>query len=117
MFVVPMMIGKGLHWGNTRFYLGYLFKPVNYIDVGTIRHYHKEGYVPIVPKQEVEKIEQQDEVEEDKEEGGIAACPIAPVLWLFGLHKAKKPANHAKLVEMKSQEEALRTVKMALNHQ
>ena len=104
MFVFPAMMLKGLHWGYTRFYLNSkFFKPVNYTDDDLgVRRYDKEGYVPIVPLSAAK-----DETEEkDKESGDISACPVAPVLWLFGLHKAKKPKNHEKL----SKEEILKEI-------
>ena len=105
MFVLPAMMLKGLHWGYTRFYINSkFFKPVNYTDDDLVRRYDKEGYVPVVPLSA--QKEEQEEKDEDKESGGISACPVAPVLWLFGLHNAKKPKNHEKL----SKEEILKEI-------
>ena len=50
-------------------------------------------------------MQQEQEKEADDKEG-ISACPVAPVLWLFGLHKAKKPKNHPNL----SKEEIMKEV-------
>ena len=103
MFVLPAMMLKGLHWGYTRFYINSkFFKPVNYTDDDLVRRYDKEGYVPVVPL----SAQKEEQEEKDKESGGISACPVAPVLWLFGLHNAKKPKNHEKL----SKEEILKEI-------
>jgi len=82
---------------------------VSYTEDETVRRYDKEGYVPVVPLSAIqEKIEKDEKAakEAEGENSGISACPVAPVLWLFGLHKAKKPANHPTL----SKEELLKEV-------
>ena len=101
MFVLPAMMLKGLHWGYTRFYLGYYFKPVSYTDDDKLRRFDKEGYVPVVPQSMLQQSEEENTEGDGKslEDGGITACPVAPILWLFGLHKAKKPANHEVLAK------------------
>ena len=47
-------------------------------------------------KEIIEEPEKEAKKEDEEFVGGI--CPVAPVLWLFGLHKAKKPAIHGKMM-------------------
>lgn len=98
MFVVPMMLFKGLHWGYNRFYIGMFFKPLNYTEDEIYRRYDKPvdknalAAQPIIV--ELAKDEKEKENAAEADDGNIDACPVAPMLRLFGLDKKKPPLNH-----------------------
>ena len=50
----------------------------------------------IVTKEETIEVPKKAVSAKDDEESGV--CPVAPILWLFGLHNAKKPAAHGSLM-------------------
>ena len=49
---------------------------------------------PIVVKEEPKEVVMAKEDVKEEKKGDISMCPVAPILWLFGLHKAKPPAGH-----------------------
>lgn len=86
MFVLPMMLFKGLHWGYTRFFLMRFNQPITQTDDEKLRRFDKEDTTPAAYAKASEPAV---EVEADEE----SACPVAPALKLFGLYKTK-PAGH-----------------------
>ena len=91
MIVLPAMMLKGLHWGYTRFYLGWFLKPVDlFTEDDKYRYFHRPNESPTKP------VVVQEEKHEEKVEDAasdIDKCPVGPVLRIFGLHK-KKPEGH-----------------------
>ena len=47
MFVLPMMMFKGLHWGYTRFYLMRFNTPITQTDDDKLRRFDKEDTTPV----------------------------------------------------------------------
>ena len=86
MFVLPMMMFKGLHWGYTRFYLNRFCKPKDYTEDDKIRRFHPDDAIlnPVAKATATDK--QKTETKESK-------CPVSPALRVFGLQN-KKPPGH-----------------------
>lgn len=95
MFVVPMMLFKSFHWGYTRFNIGIFFKPLNYTEDEIYRRYDKpEDKNALTAQPIIVELAKDEKEKENAEADGIDACPVAPMLRLFGLDKKKPPLNH-----------------------
>ena len=79
MFVLPMMMFKGLQWGYTRFYYNRFCKPKDYTEDDTIRRFHPDSAV--INKVAIEAAK--DTKKDGKEK--TSKCPIAPALRVFGM--------------------------------
>ena len=91
MIVLPAMMLKGLHWGYTRFYLGWFLKPVDlFTEDDKYRYFHRPNETPTKP------VIVQEVKQEEKQEDAVDKCPVGPVLRLFGIGK-KKPDGHPSL--------------------
>ena len=90
MFVLPAMLLKGLHWGYTKFWLNRFAQPLNYTEDEKLRRFHPDEDDSLLSKTSAVNLKGLDT---DKGKEDEAACPVAPVLRLFGLHKTKPPGH------------------------
>ena len=73
MIVLPAMMLKGLHWGYTRFYLGWFLKPVDlFTEDEKYRYFHRPNESltkPIVVQEEKHEEKVEDDGDQDQTAG------------------------------------------------